>query len=401
MSLPRRDSRIAGYIRRGSHETTPITVAVGQVTETETGVSATPVTPGIGGYQIAVLGGSRRRSVRSTGYLTGPRYAVTTGGGVPVGTATETETGLTATARKVLAVGQVVETEIGQATTAQRIYPAGQATEIESGLAATSRKVAPANQITEIESGLGITTGGADLLARQPYVVNREAIEQANRRARVPFTFQDSGPPTVLGGTPVGQTTEVETGLTITPLTLGARRTGPRVTGVARTVAQQYRTSRAFPRTTGYLTRPRAQPPTVIAIGQTVESELAQPITSVPTTPVGQTVETETGFAITSRKIAAIAQVTETESGLGVAPASIYPLGFTTETEQGLTAAEVKARPVTQSVETETALFMLPAGISFGAGIPLTIRDDPNSITVPAPQGIVYHENQDALEVHQ
>jgi hypothetical protein len=182
---------------------------------------------------------------------------------------------------------------------------------------------------------------------------------------------------------------------------LGVRRIGPRVTGVARTVAQQYRTLRAFPRTTGYLTRPRAQPPTVIAVGQPVETELAQPITSVPTTPVGQVAETETGFAIMSRKIAATGQVTETESGLGVIPASIYTLGFATETEQGLTAAVVKSRPVIQSVETEMALFMLPAGISFGAGIPLTIRDDPNSITVPAGRGIVYHENQDALEVHQ
>jgi hypothetical protein len=163
------------------------TPAVGQATETETGLTITPVLGG--GQNIALVFGTETE----TGQPLVPSKTVT------VGQAVETETGLVIVGSKTVSVGQGTETETGMPLGPSKVVILGQGQEVETGLTFAPGKVVLVGQGVEIETGLAITAAG-NLVVALGFATETE-----------------TGQPLVPSKTvTVGQATETETGRVLT-----------------------------------------------------------------------------------------------------------------------------------------------------------------------------------------
>jgi hypothetical protein len=141
---------------------------------------------------------------------------------IALGQVTETETGQVVTVLKDVALGQVEETETGQAVTTPKTVLLGQATETETSQAVTTPKLVVLTQVVETEEAQVITVimgGGQTIILGQ--VVETEtgqalAVEKSVALGQVIETENPQALAQVLKTVALGQATETESGQALT-----------------------------------------------------------------------------------------------------------------------------------------------------------------------------------------
>lgn len=93
-----------------------------------------------------------------------------------------------------------------------------------------------------------------------------------------------------------------------------------------------------------------------VAIGQTTETDTAQPLGRLKTLGAGQPSETDTALPMGRLKTAAVGLATESDQALPLGRLKVVPLGLATTTEVALPITALKTRALGLAVETDTAL---------------------------------------------
>lgn len=98
-----------------------------------------------------------------------------------------------------------------------------------------------------------------------------------------------------------------------------------------------------------------ASGPKIVAIGQVVETDLAQPVTRVKSKSLGQVTETDLAQALVHRKLKLLGQPSETDLAQSIAHQKLKLLGQPSETDLAQAVRRTILRVVLQATETDLA----------------------------------------------
>lgn len=324
---------------------------------------------------------------------------LTFGSGTPqIGQALETETALALTARKSVPLGLPADAETAQTITPHKVrtVAAGLTTEAESAQSVAHSKARSLGLSADAESA-PVATGRKTRAAGLTTESELAQSVVSNPRRRLIGASADAESATALGVTrkthAVGLDTESESALALTA-------TKARAVGLVTETETAQAITQAAP---------------AAAVGQALESDLAQPISvnplrrlvlSVTETEtaraitvakghtLGQGVESELARAVTARKVAGVAQIAETDTARVVAPRRTRGIGVATETDASVAPTARKTRAVALATEADSSI----AATARKAAIvgQATETDAAQSITKTGPKKIPVDQALDA-----
>lgn len=272
-------------------------VTIGQVTETDTAQNFTHVKQQVMGRCTETDTAGGLGDVKLLGQVTetDTARAIAPAHSRVLGQVTETDAAQSFTARKTKTLGQVTETDTAQAFTRVKRRTIGQVTETDTAQSFASKKTLLLGQVTETDLARSIAHG--------------------------PISAT------------IGQVTETDTAQALTHV---KRNTIGQVT--------ETDTAQAFGRSKR------------LTIGQCVETDIANNMNHGNVRPLDQVIETDTAQPLTRRKTSALGRVTETDSAQAFVHKKSRTVAAPTETDTARPITPKQNRLVGRVTETDLAM---------------------------------------------
>jgi hypothetical protein len=283
---------------------------------------------------------------------------VPAGGGqtVAVGQVTETNTAQPITGGKRNTIGQVVETDTAQSITKRKAITIGQVTETDTAQPIAKIKQKLIGQVTETDTAQTITRVKARIIGQASETDTAQSITRVfvPKFIAVTQVVETSTAHAITRNKRKinGQVTEVDTAQ---PITVRKTRSVTQVTETNTAQSIAWKHVRLVARVTETDTSQSITARKTKAIGQVTETDTSQAITRKKTKTVGQVTETDTSQSITVRKAKTVIQVTETDTSQAITRKKTKLIGQVTETSTAQPFNRRKAKLIGQITETDTS----------------------------------------------
>lgn len=281
---------------------------------------------------------------------------------VAVAQVTETDTAQPITGSQARAVDQVTETDSAQAITAQRVLAVGQVTETDTAQEIAGQHVGAVTQVTETDTAQTI---GALQALSAAQVIETDAAQSITARlaAAVGQTIETDTAQEIASSQPgtIGQVTETDTAQAITANVIQVAPTQRRAPRAA--VNPRAGVPLATWRQRGMPVAARGQP-IAAAVDQVTETDTAQPVTAITGLSIAQITETDTAQPIAGSQSAALAQTVETDMAQPITAGQSVAVEQTVETDTAQPLEGIQLVTVEQVLETDEALPIVRGGFA-------------------------------------